>query len=193
MIAHKSVAAASGEDWNQMFQDGGREGGRQEQRFWSGGGWVVCGGEQWGSAHHSGENTWLPSFPPSSPRQAPLFLQTGAAKLFTDSRIRLVRRDTQAQGGTWEVPRKATSWPEMCPCCPTGTSLLKAGHLPTLAETSVPRGVYSDQGKREGQNEEILGKENLIIKSLLLARQRDRLSSESKHFLHRNHVRCFCH
>ena len=177
-----------------MFQDGGREGGRQEQQFWSGGGWVVCVcGEQWGSTRHSGENTWLPSFPSSSPRQAPLVLQTGAAKLFTDSRIRLVRRDDQAQGGTWEVPRKATSWPEICPCCPTGTSLLKAGHPLTLVETSVPRGVHSDQGKTAGQNEELLSRESLIIKSLLLARQRERLSSERTSFLPHNHIRCFCH
>lgn len=55
-------------------------------------------------------------------------LQTGAAKLLTDSRIRLVRRDNQVQGGTWEVPRKATSWPEICPCCPTDTALLPAKH-----------------------------------------------------------------
>lgn len=131
MIAHKSVAAASGEDWNQMFRDGGREGVRQEQQLWSGG-WVgLGGGGQWGGSWHSGENTWLPS-PPNSPRQASLCLQTGAAKLLTDSRIRLVRslvrRDNQVQGGTWEVPRKATSWPEICPCCPTGTALLRAKH-----------------------------------------------------------------
>lgn len=43
MIAHKSVAAASGEDWNQMFRDGGREGVRQEQQLWSGG-WAGLGG-----------------------------------------------------------------------------------------------------------------------------------------------------
>lgn len=59
-----------------------------------------------GASCLSEEDIWLPS--PHSPSQT-LFLQTGAANLFTDSRISSVCRDSQAQGVTWEVPRKATS------------------------------------------------------------------------------------
>lgn len=124
---------------------GGRESGRQEQC--SGqeeDGLCVCGGSSGVARVTLGRTPGCP-LPPISPRQAPLFLQTGAAKLFTDSRICFARRDNQAQGGTWEVPRKATSWLEICPCCPTGTSLLQGRYPPTLAETSAPRGVYSEQ------------------------------------------------
>ena len=79
-----------------------------------GGGWSrrgsgVSRGLGWGPLD-SGENIW-PSSPclPRSSNQALLFLQTGAAHLLTDSRISLLCRDSQAQGVTWEVPRKATS------------------------------------------------------------------------------------
>lgn len=74
MIAHISVATASGEDWNQMFQDWGQGERQAGTVFWSGGGWVVCvWGEQWGSACHSGENTWLPSSPHFSKAGATVF------------------------------------------------------------------------------------------------------------------------
>lgn len=49
-----------------------------------------------------------------SPRRALLLLQNGAANLFQDSRVSPVCRDSQAQGGTWEVPRKASQ--KYVPC-----------------------------------------------------------------------------
>lgn len=92
----------------------------------------------------------------SFPRQAPLFLQTGAAKLFTDSRICLVCRDNQAQGGTWEGPRKATSWPEICPYCPTGTYLLQAKYHTQREggqreKTSVPKVCIRTRDREQGR------------------------------------------
>lgn len=65
-------------------------------------------------------------------------LQTGAAKLLTDSRIHLVHRDNQVQGGTWEVPRPpdgqkyVLAAPQAPLCC--GLSML----APLLAEEELP-------------------------------------------------------
>lgn len=82
-----------------------------------------------GASWFPGENIWLPSSPTL---QVGLyyFCKTGAANLFTDSRISLVHRDSQVQGVTWEVSRETTSWPEMCPLLPTSPSLLWVKHCP---------------------------------------------------------------
>lgn len=167
----------------------GRAAGRNSSSGQEEVGLCVCG-EQWGSACHSGENTWLPSSPQFF-KQAPLFLQTGAAKLFTDSKIRLVRRDNQAQGGTWDVPRKATSRPEICPCCPTGSSLLQASYLPPWQKPVYPEVCIQTRGKEQGRMRSFWQRkpdhEDPTIG------QSDRLPSESTSFLLLNHVRCSCY
>lgn len=110
----------------------------------------VCVGSS-GVARVTLERTPGCPLPPQFSKQAPLFLQTGAAKLFTDSKICLVRRDNQAQGGTWDVPRKATSWPKICPCCPTGSSLLQASYLPPWQKPVYPEVCIQTRDKEQGR------------------------------------------
>lgn len=134
-----------------------------------------------GRGPHGSLGKHLAALSPRSPSQALLFLQTGTAHLFTVSGVSPVCRDCQAQGVTWEVPRKATSQPEIRPLLHKPRLAVRSALSPLAGvvlcyvpdarlETRLPRSCLLSIGRELSRNWKIVwqgkGKGGQFLESL---------------------------